>query len=150
MLVRGVLHVRNKFTGEHSCRSAISIKFQINFIEIRLRHGYSPLNLLHIFRTPFSTNISGGWLLLKVIITITFTVKHKKTKHRNSFRIKFIITWDPIDKRTFFRFFFFKQKKFKTCIKNIIVKKLLYTPKDYAITRVWIQIEEKQYTTVSR
>ena len=51
-LVRGVLNICNKFTGEHSCRSAISIKFQSNFIENRLWPGYSRLNFLHIFRTP--------------------------------------------------------------------------------------------------
>ena len=34
-----------------------------NFIEITLRHGCSPVNLLHIFRTPFTKNTSG-WLLL--------------------------------------------------------------------------------------
>ena len=34
-----------------------------NFIEITLRHGCSPVNLLHIFRTPFFKNTSG-WLLL--------------------------------------------------------------------------------------
>ena len=34
-----------------------------NFIEITLRHGFSPVNLLHIFRTPFPENTSG-WLLL--------------------------------------------------------------------------------------
>ena len=33
------------------------------FIEIALRHGCSPVNLLLIFRTPFAKNISG-WLLL--------------------------------------------------------------------------------------
>ena len=33
------------------------------FIEIALRHGYSPVNLLYIFRTPFPMNISGGLLL---------------------------------------------------------------------------------------
>ena len=32
------------------------------FIEIALQHGCSPVNLLHIFRRPFSKNISG-WLL---------------------------------------------------------------------------------------
>ena len=36
---------------------------QSNFIEITLRHGCSPVNLLHVFRTPFSRNTSG-WLLL--------------------------------------------------------------------------------------
>ena len=34
-----------------------------NFIEITLRHGCSPLHLLHIFRTPFSKNTSGRLLL---------------------------------------------------------------------------------------
>ena len=38
-------------------------KVVCNFIEIALWHGCSPVNLLYIFRTPFSKNISG-WLLL--------------------------------------------------------------------------------------
>ena len=36
---------------------------QSNFIEITLRHGCSPINLLHIFRTPFPRNTSGRLLL---------------------------------------------------------------------------------------
>ena len=32
-------------------------------IEITIRHGCFPVNLLHIFRTPFLKNTSG-WLLL--------------------------------------------------------------------------------------
>ena len=36
---------------------------QSNFIEIILRHGCSPVNLLHIFRRPFPNNTSGGLLL---------------------------------------------------------------------------------------
>ena len=51
-----ILEICSKFTGEHPCRSAISIKLQSNFIEITLRHGCSPVNLLHIFRTPFYKN----------------------------------------------------------------------------------------------
>ena len=35
---------------------------QTNFIEISLRHGCSPVNLLHIFRTPFLKNTSGRLL----------------------------------------------------------------------------------------
>ena len=31
----------------------------VNFIEIALRHGYSPVNLLHISRIPFLKNTSG-------------------------------------------------------------------------------------------
>ena len=38
--------------------------FHCNFIEIALRRGCSPVNLLHIFRTPFPKNTSK-WLLLK-------------------------------------------------------------------------------------
>ena len=60
---KGVLKKCSRFTGEHPCRSAISIKLQSNFIEITLRYGCSPVNLLHIFRTPFYKNTSG-WLLL--------------------------------------------------------------------------------------
>ena len=44
-------------------RSVILIKMICNFIEITLRHGCSPLNLLHIFRTPFYKNIYRGLLL---------------------------------------------------------------------------------------
>ena len=62
-LVKGVLKICSKVTGEHPCRSVILIKFQSNFIEITLRDGCSPVNLLHIFRTHFSKNTSG-WLLL--------------------------------------------------------------------------------------
>ena len=48
---------------ENPCRRAISIKLRSNFIEIALRRGCSPVNLLHISRTPFPRNTSG-WLLL--------------------------------------------------------------------------------------
>ena len=64
-LRKGVLKICSKFTGEHPCQSAISIKLQSNFIEIALRHGCSPANLLHIFRTPFPKNTSGRLLLEK-------------------------------------------------------------------------------------
>ena len=68
-LGKGVLKICSKFTGEHPYRSAISIKLQRNFIEIALRHGCSPVNLVHIFRTPFPRNTSG-WLLLEVYIKL--------------------------------------------------------------------------------
>ena len=63
-LVKRVLKICSKFTGEHPCRSGISIKLLCNFIEITLWHGCSPVNLLNIFRTRFSKNTSGGLLLL--------------------------------------------------------------------------------------
>ena len=50
------LKICSKFTGEHPCWSAISI-------EIALRHGCSPINCLHIFRTTFLKNTSGRLLL---------------------------------------------------------------------------------------
>ena len=62
-LGKSVLKICSKFTGEHPCRSVIPIKLLCNFIEITLRYGCSPVNLLHIFRTPFYKNTSGGLLL---------------------------------------------------------------------------------------
>ena len=66
----GVLKICSKFTGEHPFRSAISIKLQSNFIIIPLRNGCSPVNLLHVFRTPFQQNTSK-WLLLNCFIHIS-------------------------------------------------------------------------------
>ena len=45
------------------CKFSKITKLQSNFIEIRLRHGCSPINLLHIFRRTFPKNTSR-WLLL--------------------------------------------------------------------------------------
>ena len=64
-LGKGVLKLCIKFTGEHPCRSGISIKLQSNFIKITLQQVCSPVNLLNIFRTPFTKNTSG-WLLLTI------------------------------------------------------------------------------------
>ena len=68
-LRKDVLKICGKFTGDYPYRSAISIKLLWNFIEITIRLGYSPVNLLHIFITPFYKNTSG-WLLLKWILAI--------------------------------------------------------------------------------
>ena len=67
-LGKGFLKKCSKFAGEHLCRSAISIKLQSNFIEIKLRHRCSPVNLLHIFRTAFLKSTSGGLHLSAVPI----------------------------------------------------------------------------------
>ena len=56
---KGVLKICSKFNGEHPCRSVISIRL----LCITLRHGCSPVNLLHIFRTLVPRNTSA-WLLL--------------------------------------------------------------------------------------
>ena len=62
-LRKGVLKICSKFTGEHPCHSVISIKLLCKFIEIILRHGCSPANLLHVFRMTFPENTSD-WMLL--------------------------------------------------------------------------------------
>ena len=62
LLGKGVLKLCSKFTGEHPCRSVISIKLLCNFIEIALWHRCSPANLLQIFRTSFYKNTSAGLL----------------------------------------------------------------------------------------
>ena len=62
---KNVLQICGTFTGEHPCRSVISIKVLCNFIEITLRLSCFPVNLLHIFRTPFFVSTSGGLLLYR-------------------------------------------------------------------------------------
>ena len=64
---KGVLKICSKFTGEHPCRSAISIKLLCNFIEIKLQQGCSLVNLLHIFRGPFLRTPLDGcfWHILR-------------------------------------------------------------------------------------
>ena len=52
------MQICNKFTGEQPCWKLLR-----NFIEITLRHGCSPVYLLHIFRRPFLKDTSE-WLLL--------------------------------------------------------------------------------------
>ena len=84
-IYRGVLKTCRRFTGQHPCRSAISIKLQ----SITLPHGFCPVNLLHIFRTRFSKNTFGrlllymyimqGLLLLLLIIYIYTFCKHCKS-----------------------------------------------------------------------
>ena len=62
-----------------SMPSVISIKLLCNFIEIVLPHGCSPINLMHIFRTPFPETTSG-WLLLYIKLVILDQQPPFKTK----------------------------------------------------------------------
>ena len=66
---KDALKICSKFTGEHPCQSEFSIKLQSNFIEIVLRLGCFPVNLLYIFRTPFPENTSK-WLLIKYTLLL--------------------------------------------------------------------------------
>ena len=73
--LRGVLRKRclktwSKFTGEYPCRSLISIKLRWTFIEIVLRNECSPVNLLHVFRTPLYKNTYGELLLCWLYYTL--------------------------------------------------------------------------------
>ena len=63
-LGKSVVKICIKFTREYPCRGVISIKLQSSLIEITLRHGCSPINLLHIFRTLFTKTISERLLLV--------------------------------------------------------------------------------------
>ena len=64
-LGKGVLKICSKFTGEHPCLSVISIKLQSNVIEITLRHGCSPGNMLHISEHLFLGTPPNGcfWIV---------------------------------------------------------------------------------------
>ena len=79
LLGKGILEICNKFTGKHLCQSVISVKLHRNYTEIIFRCGYSPVNLLHISRTPFYKNTSGG-LLLKREIPLKFTQVKRHAK----------------------------------------------------------------------
>ena len=69
-LGKQVLKICGKFTGEHTCQSAISIKMPSHFIEITIRHGCSPINFLHIFKIPFLRNVSEGLYLNNRDVTL--------------------------------------------------------------------------------
>ena len=60
-LRKGVLKICSKFTVEYPCWSVISIKLQKNFIEIKLWHRCSPVNLLHIKQHPWTTLCGCFW-----------------------------------------------------------------------------------------
>ena len=92
-LGKGVLRICSKFTGEHPCSSAISIKLLCKFIQIALWHGCSPVNLLHIFRTSFPRTPLGGWLrsstpcvILQSITVVVFSTDVKYWD--NTFRLE--------------------------------------------------------------
>ena len=79
-LKKGTLKTCNKFRGEHSCQSAISITLLCSFIEVTLQHGRSPVNLRHIFRTPFYENTYGGLLLnFETLLTTLVAASEAKT-----------------------------------------------------------------------
>ena len=61
--LKGVLEKRCSENMQQIYRRTPMPKCYFDKVEISLRHGCSPANVLHIFRTPFPRNTSG-WLLL--------------------------------------------------------------------------------------
>ena len=70
---RGVPRKRCSENMQKIYRRKTHAQLLCNFIEIKLRHGCSPANLLHIFRTLFCKNTSGRLLLL--FVPLHFTIK---------------------------------------------------------------------------
>ena len=99
---KGVLKLSSKFTEEPPCRSAFSIKFLCNFIEITFWHGCSPVNLLHIFTASFPKNISGG-LLPYVIEQLVKDKLHVSAAKNMLF---FLAKWEHEDFKSWGRFTF--------------------------------------------
>ena len=60
-LEKDVVKICSKFTGECPCWFASSIKL---LCTTAFQHGYSPVNLLHVFRIPSPKNSSGELLLV--------------------------------------------------------------------------------------
>ena len=74
-------------------------KVVYNFIEIALRHGCSPVNLLHIFRTPFLRNTTG-WLFLYYPIPFSLVPKNSRNEGQpvnRHFNIKHINKRCPLN-----------------------------------------------------
>ena len=71
------------FTGEYPCLKVISVKLLCNFIEIALRHGCSPVNLLHVFRTSFYKNTYEGLPVRQLLhaCEAIFEEKEKRTRY---------------------------------------------------------------------
>ena len=60
---RGVFSKRCSENMQQIYRRTPMPKCEITLFEVTLRHECSPVNLLHIFRTPFPKNTSGCLLL---------------------------------------------------------------------------------------
>ena len=80
-LRKDVLKIYNKFKGEHPCRSVILKILPCSFIKIAFNHGCSPVNLLHIFKTPLPKNTLGRLLLFRIVV-------HKFITQANGIKIQ--------------------------------------------------------------
>ena len=62
----------------------VTTELQGNFTEIALRHGCSPINLLHIFGTPFLKNTFELLLLIETQHSTTFLWVTTKSFYKQS------------------------------------------------------------------
>ena len=77
-LRKGVLKICSKFTGEHPCRSVISIKFQSNFIKIALRFS---CKIAACFQKTFSSE-NIWWAASDYSLPLDVTSQLEKTQKR--------------------------------------------------------------------
>ena len=111
------------------------------YIEIALRHDCFPVNLLHIFRTPFSKNTSVGLHLQWDIFTCSFLENIAQL----TFNDKFYYNLSNLD---FFYFVLFKFQGFYSFLANLemIRQKILtearvfYTCKNLLVTAAFFYV----------
>ena len=92
-----------------------------NFIEIALRHGCSPLNLLHIFRISFPKN-TFGWLLLFLTHFWSMLVFSGTIKWKHLTRNELLQNWCDNFRRKASSQIFDTAQKMKFSIKDFFSK----------------------------
>ena len=101
---------REKVLQKHPSRSVLrkrcSENLQSNFIEITLRHGCSPVNLLYISKTPFPKSTSDRLML--VLQFNYFTV-------RNIFHIQILVIFSFSQEKHSFTLLFYIKIMFFLC-----------------------------------
>ena len=80
LLGKCVVKICNTFTGEHPCRSVISIDLLCNFTEITLRHGCPPIICCIFSEHLFLRSPLEGWswyLLLQICTRLMINITEK-------------------------------------------------------------------------
>ena len=130
VLKKRFLKIYSKFTGEHPCRSVISMKLKSNFIEIALRHGCSPVSLLHIFRTPFPRSFVLNEDVLKTSFVFVFGRRLQDVLVKTNIFVLAIRLQDVLPRRL--------QDVFKTSSRHLQdVFKTYHQVKLFLLTRLW-------------
>ena len=116
-LRKGVLKICSKFTGEHPCRSGISIKL----LKSHFSMGAFPANLIHNFRISFYKKNYGGRLL-----DIGFSL--------------FSILTTSIEKKRNFEYKIYRTKQARIHKHNISKFRKTFAISKYSIKKTWISI----------